>query len=425
MEQALFRQEAIDARRGEWLGTINVATPLSRWALTSLGLALAATIVGFLVFGHYTRRERVTGQLVPSMGLLAVNAVNAGVVARVFVHEGQPVRKGDPLVELSSESDSATLGDTRARISAQLRSQRARLQADLVAQKQGGVTQKQALEDKVGLLRAQLVQIDAQQVLQKQQVASEQSLLQRIQPLRAKGYVSAFQVQQQEAALLQAQGQLKTLDRQRLDVRQQLGATRQQLQQLPLDLGTRGNEIARKLADIDQQLAQNEAQRAVVLRAPRDGTVSALLLKEGQPVAGGQSLLSILPRGAALQAQLLVPSRAVGFIESGSRVVLRYQAFPYQKFGQQYGSVEQVSRSALSTSEVAALTGRQAQQPLYRVKVTLDRQDILAYGEPQVLKAGMALEADILMDRRSLLEWAFEPLYGLGHQVLGERQNHG
>ncbi|WP_425543704.1 HlyD family efflux transporter periplasmic adaptor subunit [Rhodanobacter caeni] len=144
-----------------------------------------------------------------------------------------------------------------------------------------------------------------------------------------------------------------------------------------------------------------------------------MLPKPGQMVSAGQSLLSILPAGSALQAQLLVPSRAIGFIDPGSKVVLRYEAFPYQKFGQQYGEVADVSRGALGASDIAALIGQQSQQPLYRVQVTLDRSFVLAYGRREALKPGMALQADILMDRRRLLGWVFEPLYGMAHHLTG------
>jgi membrane fusion protein len=421
----LFRQEAIDARRGEWLGTINVATPLSRWILALLGLALATTIVVFLVFGHYTRRERVTGQLVPSAGLLAMTAPNNGIVTDVRVREGQTVHAGDPLLALSGETSSAAFGDTRAHISEQLWAQRQRLQSDLVAQKQSLKGKFVELGSQLDLLDAQRTQILAQLGLQKQQVAADKRLLARVQPLLAKGYVSAFQIQQQKAQLLQAETQQKALVRQQLDIEQQIAGTKQKLTQLPLDQTTQANANGRQIDAIDQQLAQNEAQRKIVLRAPRDGVVSTLLVKPGQAAAAGQSLLTILPLGSILQAQLLVPSRAVGFVEPGSRVVLRYQAYPYQKFGQQYGRVAAISRSALSVSEIASLTGQRAAEPLYRVKVALDSQNVLAYGKPEALKPGMALDADIMMDRRRLIEWVFEPLYGLHRQLATQEHSHG
>ncbi|EQD59012.1 secretion protein HlyD family protein, partial [mine drainage metagenome] len=119
------------------------------------------------------------------------------------------------------------------------------------------------------------------------------------------------------------------------------------------------------------------------------------------------------------EAQLLVPSQAIGFVRSGQRVVLRYQAFPYQKFGLHEGIVTQVSRSALSPQEVSGLMGQQVTVPLYRVMVRLDQQTVNAYGKPVGLLPGMTLQADILLDRRRLIDWVLEPLYGFGRRFMG------
>jgi membrane fusion protein len=313
------------------------------------------------------------------------------------------------------------LGDTHALVGQQLEIQRSRLQADLLNQKRLSEQQGDAMKSRIVLLQAQLTQIAGQLAIQQQQVASNRQMLAKIKPLAARGFVSAVQIQQQEAALLNAQAQYKTLLRQQLDARQQVDEAQQLLARLPLDDAGRRNDTERQLAALGQSMAQNESQRAVVLRAPRDGVVSTVLLKEGQMVAAGQPLLSILPADSSMQAQLLVPSRAIGFIEPGNRVVMRYQAFAYQKFGQQYGRIADISRSALSPDELTALTGRPGQQaePMYRVWVKLDSQDVLAYGKRQPVKPGMALNADILMDRRRLIEWVFEPLYGMAHQLDG------
>lgn len=426
MSQGLFRQEVIDAKRGEWLGSIIVAAPLSRWLLSMLALVLATTILLFLFLGHYTRRETVTGQLVPSAGLLNVVAPGAGTITLLHVRDGQSVKAGEVLLRLSSEQDSAALGDTHVLVGKQLQIQRSRLQADLLNQQQLSKQQAGALHSQSGLLQGQLSQIAGQLAIQRQQVVSNQQMLSRIEPLAARGFVSAVQIQQQEAAVLNAQAQYKVLLRQQLDARQQFDAAQQQLARLPLDDAGKRNDTERQIAELGQSMAQNEMQRAVVLRAPRDGVVSTVLMKEGQMVAAAQPLLSILPAGSSLQAQLLVPSRAIGFIEPGSTVVLRYQAFPYQKFGQQYGRVSDISRSALSAADLVALVGQQSQQqePLYAVQVTLDNQGVLAYGKRQPVKPGMALNADILMDRRSLIEWVFEPLYGMAHHLAGDA-THG
>lgn len=100
-------------------------------------------------------------------------------------------------------------------------------------------------------------------------------------------------------------------------------------------------------------------------------------------------------------------------------MLLRYQAYPYQKFGHQKGRVAQISRSALSASELGTLRASvQSQEPLYRVTVTLAHQAVTAYGKAEALKPGMLLEADILGEQRRLIEWIFEPLYSIKGRVF-------
>ena len=138
----------------------------------------------------------------------------------------------------------------------------------------------------------------------------------------------------------------------------------------------------------------------------------------------GQPLLSLLPGNGTLEAELLVPSRAIGFIEPGDKVLLRYQAYPYQKFGHQQGTVARISRSALNQTELQILFGSSVQgEPMYRVTVRLAKQVITAYGKPELLKPGMTLEADVLGEKRPLIEWVFEPLYSLkGRADGGDRR---
>lgn len=125
-----------------------------------------------------------------------------------------------------------------------------------------------------------------------------------------------------------------------------------------------------------------------------------------------------MPGNSRLQADLLVPSRAIGFIAPGDQVMLRYQAYPYQKFGHQRGTVAAISRSALTSNELGALIGNAQQgEPYYRVTVRLAKQAITAYGKPEPLKPGMLLDADILGEKRRLIEWVFEPLYSIQGRV--------
>jgi membrane fusion protein len=98
-------------------------------------------------------------------------------------------------------------------------------------------------------------------------------------------------------------------------------------------------------------------------------------------------------------------------------VLLRYRAYPYQKFGHSRGVIASVSRSAIEPAELPAMfAGGAAGSPaeaLYRITVALERQHVTAYGKAAPLQPGMQLDADVLLERRRLFEWVLEPVFTL------------
>lgn len=419
-ESLLFRQEAIEAQETPSLGTIRLATPVSHQVWTLAITSIAVAILAWLFVGQYARREHVAGSLVPQAGLLTLTARSAGSVTSVAVAEGAVVHAGEALLTVSDDRSSASMGDTSAVISTQLRQQQARLQVGLADTQHLADEQADDLRMQQRMLTDQVRQVDAQLAIEQRQVGDLSALLHRLQALGTKGYVSALDIQQQRTQELDAEGQVKSLARQRSESERQLKSVTDQLTQLPLTTAGKLNDLRNQLAQNQQSLAQSETDRATVVRAPKDGVVSSVLIQPGQTVAAGQSLLAVMPQGSLLQAQLLVPSSAIGFVHVGTPVVLHYQAFPYEKFGVQHGTVARISRSALTPSEITTLLGQQPPpEALYRVEVQLAAQSIEAYGKPVSLKPGMALDADLLLDRRRMIEWIFEPLYGMGHRLAG------
>ncbi|WP_241751791.1 HlyD family efflux transporter periplasmic adaptor subunit [Xanthomonas translucens] len=419
MEGSLFRSEVLDAPSQAWLGTVRLATPVSTQAWTVAALLIGAAILAWLFAGHYTQRVHVTGLLVPRAGLISLTANTVGVVDHVAAAEGDSVVAGQILVSLSGEHTSKALGNTAAGVSTQLQRQAGSLRQDIGDALT--LRDKQAEDNRAQqtLLKDQLAQIDAQIAIEKKQMALVQDLVNKWSGLVAGGYIPELQVEQEQSALLADESQLRSLQQQHAGTRQQLSALDDQLTQLPLAVSAKLNELRRQLAQVEQALAQNEATRASELRAPASGIVSSLLVKPGASVSLGQPLLAIVPDGSRLQAQLLVPSQAVGFVHPGVEVTLHYQAFPYQKFGLQHGVVRSVSRSALMPGEVTLLLGGgtpPSTDSLYLARVDLANQNVQAYGQQQPLRPGMALEADMLLDRRRIVEWIFEPLYGMGHR---------
>ena len=135
--------------------------------------------------------------------------------------------------------------------------------------------------------------------------------------------------------------------------------------------------------------------------------------------SAGTVLASLLPDGSNLNAHLYAASRQAGFIEPGQPVLMRYAAYPYQKFGMARGRVVSITQSPYAVQElpshIASSLQDQGGPPelFYGVTVALDANSIRVYGHAQPLQAGMVLEADVVQDRRRLYEWALEPLYSV------------
>jgi membrane fusion protein len=416
----LFRTEVLEHRERDWLGSIQLIRPVSLAALTTLALVAALAVGAYLVLGEYTRKARVAGYLVPDRGLIRLMAPQSAMVIESHVAEGRSVRRGDVLFVLDV-SQATPSGDTQGAVQSSIAARSASLrgtahQRDLLQQNQAA-----ALDRQVEDMQRELASMKLETELQLQRLALAQQAQSQFESLRNDNFVSSAQVRTKAEEVLNVRAQLQALERQRTTRLREIAALQAQRRELPLQAQAARGAIDRDLEALAQQAAETEARRRIVVRAPQDGMVSAVLAEPGQTVTPGVALASLLPAGAKLQAYLYAPSSAVGFVRANQPVQMRYQAFPYQKFGQQAGEVVQVSRSPLQAAELAglALPGALSHggEPLYRITVTLAAQSVSAYGQAQALAPGMQLEADVLLDRRRLIEWLFEPVLGIAGRV--------
>ena len=147
------------------------------------------------------------------------------------------------------------------------------------------------------------------------------------------------------------------------------------------------------------------------------GTVGMVNAEVGQFIDLSKPVLTILPENTPLIAQLYVPSRAIGFVKKNDNVLLRYQAFPYQKFGHAKGQVLSIASTAMASQDLKTIGNLSNEQinnePVYLVRVMLNEQIIKAYGNNMPLQVGMTLEADIMHETRRLYEWVLEPLFSI------------
>lgn len=415
----LLRPEALEAARAGPCGEI-VLLPgaWSRWTGVA-ALALVAAAVALLALGSYTRRSTVPGQLMPSEGLIRITAPQSGVVVERPVREGQSVRKGDRLYVVSTDREGPDAAAFQQLIARQIDGRRQSLEDELGRLAETHAQEQQQLQRRLDAVRAERRQIDAQVQLMQTRVRSAEEAMARYQAVFAQGFVSRDQLQSRETELADARERLLGLRREALALEREATSSQRDSDTARTRLVTRRAELERAVLQARQEYTEVEARRRIVVTAPADGRITLLQADIGQSVEAQKALAHVVPARSTLVARLYVPSRAAGFVRPGMPVRLRYDAYPYQTFGQHQSTVESVSSAAVTPEETRGLPWRpegDAVENLFAVHVRLPNQ---ALREGLPLQAGMRLEADLLHETRALYQWVLEPLYAVRERLKG------
>jgi membrane fusion protein len=418
----IFRPEVAEAQRQSWLGQVQLVRPLSL-TLFSIGVVLAlALVIAFLFFGEYTRKARIGGVLVPDLGVIRLVPPVQGRVLERHVQEGQAVQAGEVMFVLALEGSTLS-SEVQARVQRSLQDRQRSLEDAARQQALLAEGEMLSLQRRLDEMKREQNQIDAEVTLHRQRLALAQQSLERLESLSRDQFISPAQVQTKREEVIGLQAQAQALERQGAALARDRAAIEGERRNLPMQLKSRQGAIQRDLAALAREAAEQDAVRQIVVRAPQDGTVSSVLAEPGQSVSPASAPASLIPAGAQLQAHLFAPSGAVGFLRPQQEVRLRFEAFPYQKFGHQNGRVLQVSRTPLAAPELAGLPlsgpaeGEGAAEPMFRITVAMDEPQLRAFGTTQPLVAGMRMQADVLLERRRLIEWLFAPVLGLTNRL--------
>ncbi|ALT77164.1 hypothetical protein AT984_08110 [Paucibacter sp. KCTC 42545] len=414
------------ASQSQWLGSIRIARPPSFAWVTGVSLTMALALVTFAICGEVTRKAKLPGLLMPTAGMLTVSAPQVGVVTELLVKEGDLVDAGQPVMRLRSER-TTSLGDAAILNAQALAQRRQTLETERLLTQQQQRQRQQALNDRLRSLSAEERQAQAELETNRLRAGLAAKSLTRYVELEKDSFVSAVQLQQKQEELLDVQLRERNAERSLAALQRDIQATKAELLNNETSSSTSLSQIDRGLASLSQEFTENDARGGLTLTAPQSGRVSAITIHLGQPVQAGQTLVNLIPESAqqgasALAAQLYGPSRTAGFVKPGQVVWLRYAAYPYQKFGMAEGEVQSISETPIAAQDLpvgqgqALLTAAQANEPLYRISVKLKKQAITTYGNTQLLKAGMALDADVMQDRRAIWQWVLEPVLALNHR---------
>ncbi|MGF1684411.1 HlyD family secretion protein [Photobacterium minamisatsumaniensis] len=415
----LYRPEYFEAQRITCEGRILLNTSFNQNIYLCLSILILIALVAFITIGEYTRRETLVGLISPLGGMVKVQANDSGYVEKLFVKEGDKVESLTPLYEIKTERfDESGIG-VKKRILASIENQ-----YQLIVERRQQETEKtdferQALVEDIVRLDSEINILKNVLNLSKDELVLTKKLVNKQEALLKNNFLSELDYQKQQLDLISKQSQAEThnLNLQRLQREKQSLITN--LTNLDINLNITLKDLDRQLEAMTQSKVEFLYQSDSQVRSPIKGIVASILTEEGHSVINGQPLLIIVPESEQAFVELYAPSRSIGFMKVGQNVRLRFDAFPYEKFGVQSGTIISVSRSSVAPEMIAnrRLIKNTEVEGLYQVKVELSKPTITVYGREESLVSGMTVVGDIELDTRKIYEWIFEPLYTIKGKV--------
>ena len=406
----LFRLEAIGHRDRKLDGRVLVIRPVAfQWL--SIGVLAALMGVGTFVYvAEYTRTERAVGRLVPASGLVDVYASRIGVVEGTHVREGDLVEAQQALLRIRTENSTEDGRVQQALAQQTLTSlrraeKRSTRYADLAS------LERERLSQELAGRTAELNALDDRIQHQRDLVSVRKAALQRSKKLVQRGVAAANSVEERRQAVLEAEANLASLEVQRAQLltSQRALAVEKRLQQARQ--WDERDALADTIAELRRELIEIRARASYTVRAPIRGRVATLRTQTGESVMSRSPLLSLLPAETSLIAEIYATSSTRGRLHPGLSVLLKYRAFPPRKHGFFHGVIAEISETTLAPDEFE--TPGYVVEPVYRVRAEIESQSVPTPEGRVPLWPGMLLDAELVNERRRVIEWLFSPLYDL------------
>jgi membrane fusion protein len=377
-----------------------------RKSTLALVLVLLMVVI-YLLFGvNISSREAIRGRVIYAEAVTHLAAPIDGYVEAAFVQPGQRVRVGDRLILVRHGRHVAESGIGFSEISknlerrTQLSSERAQGQRALLLIEQGQMKNRlHTAESELDAIGRQIVLIGKSIDLHAKSVARSKLMIEQ-------GFYSPALGEEKEREAVDLELKLQELRKARLgneslrnEITSQLKALDQRLSQLDLD-------AAAERQALEFQLGELEMKNTAVLIATTDGIVDGVGAKIGAEVRLGQRLVSVKGTDDAFRIELDVPSTSAGFLQVGQRIDVKYDAFPYLKYG--FGSGEIVFVGTTSAHE--SLDQDRSDDVYFRAVAKASLPPRLAWNKDYQIRDQMGVVVEVVVNDRPLYQWIFDPL---------------
>ena len=409
----LFRKEAIEAQKKKSDGVGLIATPLSFYILNSSLLLIIVIVVIFLNYTQYSRKELVTGRLVPTGDYARVYSTKKGIISDLFVKEGQLIAQGEPIALITSDVYTTQGVKLTSMLSSEFNKTEDIMRLVLKHEQKLTESVLLKLEDEIKFKVKELEGIiDLVDINVKKRDLSH-SKFEKFKKLYNKELVSQSKYEESFYAFLTDDNELNRILNEKTVIESQIARMKAELEVERLTSQRKITDLKLRLSQTIREEAISKSDDTYLIKAPLSGIISGLQVRKGQQSSATTQLLTILPNNDGLEVELFVPTRAISYISKETIIKIRYNSFPYQKYGTFSGNVKSISKSVIKATQLDGYTGNE--EWLYKLTVTLNDED---YRNGVYLKPGMELSAYLLGEKRTVFEWIFEPLLTVKSNIL-------
>lgn len=416
-EPALFRQEVILASARQPLGSVSMALPLAHLTALSLLGAVVVLLGVFLTTCSYVRKETVVGYLTTTGGTVHVfPAFSGGTLLALNVAQDDEVMRGDVLALVSAQQPLEGGGHLGEELQKSLAARHRALAEERERTKGRFKALRAAHENALTTIQAEIGSARHTQSLRRQSLELMNNRTQALQRLHANGNISDLDWLSQLSDALNVQAAVSDFDSQLIRLKRQAAIETATLAELPRREASALADLQRQQSEIKQRQTEIRSRDHMEIRSPVDGRVVVVRARTGTQTRSDVPLLTIRPRGSKLEVRLLVPTTAIGFIEPGQQLRVMYDAFPYQHFGTHRARVVSVANDLVYAGEDTGPFNINTHAYLthaYLAIAQLESETIETNNRSIPLRHGMSLKADILLEKRTLLNWLLEPIHSL------------
>ena len=421
----LFRQEAINYQKAKWMGKALLIKGYSAWFVFLLSIIFIIIFIFAVIFGTYTRRINVPGEITTQPRAINLFSTQQGFIINSHVKVGDKVKKGDPIYELDV-SQTTQLGNVTQKTIESINNQIKNISEIIETLKENKQITLNALKQQIDEYN-KFHQDSLLLVKNAEKGMSEMyESMQNYADYQKKGLINNEQFNNQRYLYYQQQNSYQLLQNQIIQENLSIIQLNSELVTKIADFDNKISEYQFQLNALQRQLTEVNAKGTLIISAPSDGRIESLSVTDGQMVKTDDSLAQLIPANTdSYYLVLWAPNESVPYISVNDKINIRYEAYPYQKFGQFSGKIMSISKVPASSQEMSTYSSSPLSQnninyqAYYKVMVSLDKQQMAKFNNKIKLTNGMKADITLFLEKRPIYQWMLSPFYDIQKSITG------